>query len=284
MVQGDVPEEENYPAGPPLSIGFTPKPRSQLRRPSMENKNGGGGGERSGGENNAVPSGGERREREDRRAVQQHLRPPSRRIVTRPAGGAAASRRQNHQMTMAHLQAATPVTPSRGSANSGDRKPAPVAMSVNDFPSLKDASRGGDPKPRRERRSLLRKSNKYAASVSATASQRMLLARQESVKQESAVKQARRRSSNRRRSTGDAEGFESSEGLAPALDSFGFYVGAEADPFASSAFNVDFPSTSSFTANFNDSKASNNSFFPASSKDTKRKKGSSRRASSDYRS
>lgn len=264
----------------------------------MENKSGGSNGTGAGPQSSA--GGREKFEQKDRRAVQLTLRPPSRRIVTRP-GGAAASRRQNHQMTMAHLKAATPVTPSR-SHNARDHKSEPIAMSVNDFPSLKDASRGGEPdsKPRRgsERRSLLRKSNKYAASVSATASQRMLLARQES------AKQAKRRS-NRRRSTGESEGFTGSGRFAPAgavddfgfdslkaaedakkasdtvlIDEDGFIIGAEpqADPFASSSFNAGFPPTS-FKASFDESKVGNNSFFPASSKDTKKKKGGSRRAS-----
>jgi hypothetical protein len=194
---------------------------------------------------------------------------------------------------MAHLKASTPVLNS-GRSSKSDQKAAPVAMSVNDFPSLKDASRGGasedthKPQQRRgsERRSLLRKSNKYAASVSATASQRMLLARQEDVK--------KKRGTRRRGSTGGKDAFPDAEAFAspapaPLTDDFGFLIGgeAQADPFAASAFNAEFPPTSSFdttnvdhnNANISSNNSASNPFFPASSKDTKKKKGSNRRGS-----
>jgi hypothetical protein len=284
VVQGvEISEEENY-LGLPMSIGFTPKPRSRLRRPSLENKSSGGRG--GGGDSSPSGGGGDPK---DRRAAQQRLRPPSRRVVTRP-GGAAANRRQNHQATMAHLKASTPVLNS-GRSPKSDEKAASVAMSVNDFPSLKDASRGGasdkvKPQQRRgsERRSLLRKSNKYAASVSATTSQRMLLAHQEDVK---------KKRSNRRRSTGDKNGFpgvEASGAAAPAAapltDDFGFLIGGEAqtDPFTASAFTAEFPPSFDTTnidhnASISSNNSASNPFFPASSKDTKKKKGSNRRAS-----
>jgi hypothetical protein len=290
VAHGEAPPEEEKYGGLPLSIGFARKPRSQLRRPSLEDKSSGRGS-----------SSGDRKQ--DRRAAQQQLKPPSRREVTRP-GGAAANRRQNHQATMAHLEAATPVVQG-GRSSKSDQK----AKSVNDFPSLsKDASRGSGETPQgSEKRSLLRKSNKYAAFVSVTASQRMLIARQEDAK--------KKRHSNRRRSTGENDGSGGTKGFASAgysddfgfdymqpkeepktgvdsvlIDEDGFIIGADpqSDPFGASAFDADFPPTLSFDANFNSknnasvssiNNGSSSSFFLASVKDTKKKKGSSRRAS-----
>lgn len=295
-----VPEEEHY-AGPPLQIDFSRRaPRPQLRRPSLEHNISAG----------SAPAATPR----DRRASTSDLRPPSRREVTKP-GGAAASRRQNHQMTMAHLQATTSMAGgavggamsrfSSGDSNNS-RGSTAVPMSVKDFPSLKDASArssfddGEYSLSRREsgRRSLLRKSNKYAASVSATASQRMLLARQENAKERKRV--------SRRSSTGDVDIMTGSSGFGIAtqdsnafgftnlddddkkpvsehvlVDELGFIVGAHnsQDPFAAAgSFSNDFPKDT--FANTNTFGNTTGSFFPAPAKDTKKKKGSSSRRAS----
>lgn len=308
----DVPAEEHYAAGPPLSIGFSTRPsKAQLRRPSLENSGGPSNG--NSGQN-------------DRRAGTNNLRPPSRRVVTKP-GGAAANRRQNHQMTMAHLEAATGTAgvPSRSaSRDASARGSSNAPMSVNDFPSLKDASNSrssvedGDYKSSgREsgRRSLLRKSNKYAASVYATASQRVLLARQASAEQSTSKRSSRRSSTGhsstahvatRRSSTGHVEstafvspdrkdmgdfGFKGandakkSAGDPVLIDEDGFIIGANntQDPFASASFGNDFPQDTfsnkdTFVGNGNSTTNSttnnNSSFFPAPVKDTKKKKAS----------
>jgi hypothetical protein len=145
---------------------------------------------------------------------------------------------------------------------------------------------------------LLRKSNKYAAAVSAaTASQRMLLARQDSAKHRKRV--------SRRSSTGDTNpvtraafrnvekgaddfpGFPAVEGNAakapgdPVLiDEDGFIIGATGsqDPFANASFGNDFPKDG-FGGNDAFTPATNN-FFPAPAKDTKKKKGGSNRRAS----
>lgn len=299
VMPGQVVKDEEHYAGPPLQIDFSRRaPRPQLRRPSLEHNN-------SAGSAAAAPR--------DRRASTSDLRPPSRREVTKP-GGAAASRRQSHQMTMAHLQATTTMaggavggTMSRFS--SGDSNAlsgtTSVPMSVQDFPSLKDASTrssfddGEHSLTRREsgRRSLLRKSNKYAASVSATASQRMLLARQENAKERKRV--------SRRSSTGDVDIMTGSSGFGTAtqdsnafaftklddadkkqpsdhvlVDELGFIVGAHntQDPFAAASFGNDFPKDT--FANTNAFGNTAGSFFPAPLKDTKKKKGSSSRRAS----
>jgi hypothetical protein len=286
VVPGHVPDEERYDHGPPMDIDFTQqKRRPPLRRPSLENKP------------NIPTSIGTT---DDRRAATQ-LKPPSRRVVTRP-GGAAASRRQNYQMTMAHLEATSgsqSMPASTRPPSQGASKLTPsVTMTPNDFPSLQEG-RGAsdiqspsddvefddaDTNGRREgerRRSLLRKSNKYATSVSATAtSQRLLLARQNSIKQA-------RDKINTRRSKRESFGSETDEfdfqdqhdlesngdasskkGADPVLiDEDGFIVGGEnnQDPFAQS---------SKFDSGFS-SGTFDSTFIPASSKDTKKKKGSS---------
>lgn len=280
-----VEEDEHY-GSLPLQIDFSRRaPKPQLRRPSLEDKG---------------PSPVQR----DRRVTTIDLRPPSRRELTKP-GGAAATRRQNHQMTMAHLEASIgssePYSPS--SSRASDSRGVP--KSVNDFPSLIGSSRSPSDDTvqsgsRREsgRRSLLRKSNKYAAAVSAaTASQRMLLARQDSAKHRKRV--------SRRSSTGDTNpvtrtgiryvekvadefpGFsavEENDVKAPGdpvlIDEDGFIIGAAGtqDPFANSSFGNDFPKDG-FGGNDSFTPATN-SFFPAPAKDTKKKKGGSNRRAS----
>jgi len=270
VIAGLAPEEEKY-IGPPMQIGFTPKPNKSLRRPSLE-KNGSG------------PTA-------DRRAFTTDLRPPSRRIVTRP-GGAAASRRQSHQMTMAQLQAAAPPSSSRRDAATSKDIPS-VTMTVNDFPSLKDASRskelalsgsgrrGAD--GRTERRSLLGKSNKYADSVKATASQRMLIARKEGAK---AKKPTSRRRSDEGRKDGADDGFgftddASKKSSDPILVDEDGLNGGESDPFAEATpfesfgddtFGSFFPAG---PTSAEDDAAGGNSFFPLSATDTQNKKFSS---------
>jgi hypothetical protein len=214
-------------------------------------------------------------------------------------------------MTMAHLMATTPggAVGSTALFSAGDPNSArggtAVPMSVKDFPSLKDASGrssfddGDYSLSRREsgRRSLLRKSNQYAASVSATASQRMLLARQENAKERKRV--------SRRSSTGDVDVKTGSSGFGTApqdsdgfgftsiddddtkkagdpvlIDEDGFIIGANntQDPFANASFGNDFPKDT--FANTNTFGNPTSSFFPAPAKDTKKKKGSSSRRAS----
>lgn len=280
----EVNAEEHY-GGPPLQIDFSRRaPKPQLRRPSLEEKG---------------PSSDVQRER---RVTALDLRPPSRReIITKP-GGAAASRRKNHlmKMTMGHLESpieANEFAPPLA-AYASDSRGTP--KSVNDFPSLTGPSRTSSRTSSESgRRSLLRKSNKYAAAVSATASQRMLLARQDSAK-------ARKRAS-RRSSTGDTnpvirapiqsvENVEDDFGFSiieekdtktsgdPVLiDEDGFIIGAGGaqDPFAAATFGADFPKDG-FGGNdsFEPTVSSFGDFFPAPAKDTKKKKGGSNRRAS----
>ena len=156
VVPGAVPPEEDY--GPPIVIDFSSN-KSDAKK--------------------------------DRRTATNQLRPPSRRVVTR-SGGAAAQRRQSYQATMAHLEASGTINNSNPKHHQQIQQPpqhaipaSSVQMTVNDFPSLNESSNFFEEtaKPKRRengRRSLLRKSNKYAAAVE-TASSRMLL-RQNSVK------------------------------------------------------------------------------------------------------
>lgn len=285
VVNGMTPDDEEKYEGPPMSIGFERKSSSsnkQLRRPSLE------------------------KNEKNRREAAQQLRPPSRRIVTRP-GGAAASRRQNHQMTMAQLQSSSNSPPPGSSGKRQARNPTSATMTVNDFPSLKEVSTSGSgggkdefgsrrsSGSRGERRSLLGKSNKYAASVSATASQRMLLARQQSAKKTSTSRRRRPAatsadgdpaSSPKAKKDGDGDGFGFSSldaaddaaskksGDPVLIDEDGFIIGGEQqpDPFAVAP-------TPSFPTSFSKDSTFSKSFLPAPTKDTKKKKGSGRRAS-----
>lgn len=119
-------------------------------------------------------------------------------LPVRRSGGAAAQRRQSHMAVMSQLESAQPRVPpvlssGPGSPNAGRGSHATpsvplrsgnVPTSVNDFPSLnsKASSRSssdyGRPSgaggSKNRRRSLLRKSGQYSASVSTTSS-RMLL-------------------------------------------------------------------------------------------------------------
>ena len=112
------------------------------------------------------------------------LRAPSQRVVApiRRPGGAAAQRRQTHQAVLAHLQRAEMGPSSRRNfihyRNAAASKPT---LTVNDLPPLNfpnDEPSEYMRKPNGKRRSLLRKSNKYAASVTAT-STRMLLSQKQ---------------------------------------------------------------------------------------------------------
>jgi hypothetical protein len=158
MNNWDIPEEEHY--GPPLQIG--------IRQPSI-------------GSNQMVPSPPEHDESSLSLEESIQLRPPSQRNVA-PRRGAAAQRLQNHQAVLAHLDQAV------GSTNNAINRSKQTTrtslttpkLTVNDFSSLnypadEPSEYAAMRKPiHNARRSLLRKSNKYAASVTAT-STRMLL-------------------------------------------------------------------------------------------------------------
>jgi hypothetical protein len=173
MTDWEIPEEEHY--GPPLQIG--------IRQPSVGST-----------QMVRLPPDHD----ESSRCLEQgkQVRPRSQRVVAPPPPqrrGAVAQRLQNRQAVLAHLdQAATAAAAAAAAAETGhanDRtkhttpKGATETLTVNDFSSLNyptdepseyAAVRKNKTIHNHGRRNLLRKSNKYAASVTAN-STRMLL-------------------------------------------------------------------------------------------------------------
>ena len=139
--QQGILHSDEYDNGPPLQIGFsiTTKPKKKLRRPSLESPV-------EPHEENSIPK--------KPNNIPDIPPRPAAPTISKSGGGAAAKRRQNYQLAMAQLEASSGGG-GRGSGAVGVVAPPPVRnITATDLVG---------------KRSLLRKSSDYAASVSVTA-------------------------------------------------------------------------------------------------------------------
>lgn len=136
--QQGILHSDEYDNGPPLQIGFsiTTKPKKKLRRPSLESPV-------EPHEENSIPK--------KPNNIPDIPPRPAAPTISKSGGGAAAKRRQNYQLAMAQLEA------SSGGGGRGGAVVAPPPVRNITATDLVG------------KRSLLRKSSDYAASVSVTA-------------------------------------------------------------------------------------------------------------------